>query len=78
MQISNAGTPTPTADPPDPEANQANQTHISARMDMDNTTLEGGIKDDDLSKQMLQEWEDSNSQPSDMSDSPEANRKKND
>ena len=47
-------------------------------MDMDNTTLEGGIKDDDLSEQMLQEWEDSNSQPSDMSDSPEANRKKND
>ena len=47
-------------------------------MDMEDKTLEGGINYDDLSKQMLQEWEDSNSQTSDMSDSPEATRKKND
>ena len=78
MHISNAGTTTPTSDPPDPGANQDNPINNSGQMNIEDTTLEGGIHDDDLSEQMLQDWDDSNSHTSDMSHSPEATRKKND
>ena len=56
----------------------SNTTDASTHMDMEDKTIEGGINDDDLSKQMIQNWEDSNSTESVMSTSPEANRKKND
>ena len=78
IQISDAGTPTPTSDPPDPGINRTQPNDSAIQMDTDTKTLEGGIQDDDLSEQMLQEWDDSNSQTTDMSDSPEAARKKND
>ena len=47
-------------------------------MDTGDNTLKGGIANDDLSEQMIQDWEDSNSKASAMSASPEASRKKND
>ena len=78
MHISNAGTTTPTSDPPDPGASQTKPIDSPGQMNIEDTTLEGGIHDDDLSEQMLQDWEESNSQTSDMSHSPEATRKKND
>ena len=50
----------------------------SSQMDTDDKTLKGGINDDDLSKQMIQDWEDSisSSRETVMSHSPEVNRKK--
>ena len=46
----------------------------------EDNTLEGGIHDDDISEQMLQEWEEptSNTTNSKISLSPEVSRKKND
>ena len=44
----------------------------------EDNTLEGGIQDDDLSEQMLQEWEDPSPTNSRISISPEVSRKKND
>ena len=58
----------------------ASPAPIPTILETGDTTLEGGIADDDLSEQMIQDWEDStsNSKESAMSDSPEASRKKND
>ena len=61
---------------PNPIGTTANLNHNP--MDTDDKSLEGGINDDDLSEQMIQDWEESTTQASAMSDSPEANRKKND
>ena len=78
MHTSNAGTPEPTSEPPDPARDQSNRNNTEGHMDLEAKTLEGGINDDDLSEQMIQEWEENNPQTSTMSDSPSANRKKND
>ena len=77
---SDAGTTTPTSEPPDPGSHQTTTTtvHTPNQMDTDNKTIEGGINDDDLSEQMIQHWEDTQSTDSAMSASPVANRKKND
>ena len=75
---SDAGTITPASEPPDPESIAANGNNTSVHMDTDDKTIEGGIADNDLSEQMIQNWEDSNSTDSIMSASPVANGKKND